>query len=715
MAEQKPNDVGDTTSDTEAQNPNDVIPPVDLVSRQLTIRALLTGMLLGGTLSICNVYLGLKIGWGTNMSITGILLGYAFWKALEGISRGKVNEFGVLENNINQSACSSAASVSSAGLVAPIPALAMLTGEELSWAWLAIWVFSVCLVGITVATGLRHQMIMVDRLPFPGGLACGETLREIYGKGAEAIHRVQLMGLGALAGAVIKLLEIFKVVKSVALPFPLNGYSASSLGWKLDPGLLMIAVGGLVGMRVAASMIVGAILAWGVIGPMVVADGRAEITTTQAVLLPEGVELPAEGPISYIAPRELEVTPEPEDALEPDATPAPQGTLELKGALSAEFHEDLVSLSDDPEWRSAVNRLYVTSQHDPDARAAALAAVPDVGEVPEFAPNARDVLTWLLWPGVTLMVISSLVTFAFSFPSMIRAFRGTGGGGDAGLGSQGGTLPRSYFYTGAIVALVLSVGLQIALFEIIWWAAVLGVLLSFALAIVGSRVSGETNITPVGPMGKVTQLVFGVIVPNSAAANLMTANVTGGAASQCADLMHDFKCGSMLGAAPSKQFFAQIAGAFAGAIVGSGFYLILIPNPSEMLLTPEWPAPAVAAWKAVAEIFQVGFDALPAGTPMAMLIAAIIGVVFPIIEKLSPKRVRTWIPSASSVGLAFVVYPNYAISMFIGAVIALILGRFYPKWTTRFLITICAGIIVGESLIGAGDAFWTMIAKMSAG
>jgi uncharacterized oligopeptide transporter (OPT) family protein len=138
-------------------------------------------------------------------------------------------------------------------------------------------------------------------------------------------------------------------------------------------------------------------------------------------------------------------------------------------------------------------------------------------------------------------------------------------------------------------------------------------------------------------MGKVTQLVFGVLVPKSAAANLMAANVTGGAASQCADLMHDFKCGSMLGASPSKQFFAQIGGAIAGAIVGSGFYLVLIPNPSEMLLTPEWPAPAVAAWKAVAEIFQVGFQALPEGTPTAMLIAAIIGVVFPIFEKLSSR------------------------------------------------------------------------------
>jgi uncharacterized oligopeptide transporter (OPT) family protein len=334
--------------------------------------------------------------------------------------------------------------------------------------------------------------------------------------------------------------------------------------------------------------------------------------------------------------------------------------------------------------------------------------VPDVGEVPEFTPRSRDVMTWLLWPGVTLMVVSSLVTFTFSFPSMLRAFKGTGAVAANPRRSRPGSCRRSFFYGGAILALVLSVGLQIALFEIIWWAAVLGVVLSFVLAIVGSRVAGETNITPVGPMGKVTQLVFGVLVPNSAAANLMTANVTGGAASQCADLMHDFKCGSMLGASPSKQFFAQIGGSVAGAIVGSGFYLVLIPDPAEMLLTPEWPAPAVAAWKAVAEIFQVGFSALPAGTPMAMLIAGIIGVVFPIIEKFSPKNVRTWIPSVSSVGLAFVVYPNFSISMFIGAVAALILGKISPKWTTRFLITVCAGIIVGDSLVGAGDAFWTM-------
>ncbi|MHC4428480.1 MAG: OPT/YSL family transporter, partial [Planctomycetota bacterium] len=77
MAEQDPPEAADTNNDIATPNPNEVVPPVDLVSSQLTVRAVLTGMVLGGTLSVCNVYLGLKIGWGTNMSITGILLGYA--------------------------------------------------------------------------------------------------------------------------------------------------------------------------------------------------------------------------------------------------------------------------------------------------------------------------------------------------------------------------------------------------------------------------------------------------------------------------------------------------------------------------------------------------------------------------------------------------------------------------------------------------------------
>jgi hypothetical protein len=42
--------------------------------------------------------------------------------------------------------------------------------------------------------------------------------------------------------------------------------------------------------------------------------------------------------------------------------------------------------------------------------------------------------------------------------------------------------------------------------------------------------------------------------------------------------------------------------------------------------------------------------------------------------------------------------------MFIGAVLALVLTRIFPRWSKRFLVTICAGIVAGESLTGAADA-----------
>ena len=165
-----------TPSPAEAAPPGP--PPVDLTTPQLTLRAVSTGMLFGGMLSLCNIYLGL------NMSVTAALLGFGFWQATTRAL--KLRPFNVLENNINQTAASAGASISSAGLVAPIPALTMMTGHTLGYGPLTAWVLSVALVGVVVAIALRRQMLVVDKLPFPGGMATGQTLKEIYAKGEEA-------------------------------------------------------------------------------------------------------------------------------------------------------------------------------------------------------------------------------------------------------------------------------------------------------------------------------------------------------------------------------------------------------------------------------------------------------------------------------------------------------------------------------------------------
>lgn len=578
--------------------------PLDRTMAQLTVRAALTGMVLGGLLSLCNLYSGLKIGWSNNMSITAALLGFAFWRAMSLATRKP--GLTLLENNLNQTAASAGAAISSAGLVAPIPALTMMTGEQMSWPVLALWTFSVCLVGIAVAVGLRRQMIIVDKLPFPSGIASATTLKEIYASGREAVVRVLTLLGAATAAAVVKLLENYKVLGKVGLPGTWAGGTATSnnLTFALEPNLLMVGVGGLIGLRGGISLLLGACIAYGILSPLALGEG-------------------------WVA------------AGKPDGS-----------------------------WFTSLNK-------------------------------------WLLWPGVTMMVTSSLTSFAFSWRSIANSFKRKTISGAV----DEGDVSRSWFVRGLVIALVISTTLQVLFFEINLFVAAFGVLMSFLIAVVAARVSGETNVTPVGAMGKITQLLFGALVPGQVAPNLMAANVTGGAASQCADLMHDLKTGYLLGAMPRYQALVQVLGALAGATIGSAAYLILIPDPQTMLLTDEWPAPAVATWKAVAEIFAEGFGAMPPATPMAILIGGLAGIALAVAEKTLPKKARAWVPSASAIGLSFVLPAYNAFSMFFGAALAALLSKVVSNWAARFLVVIAAGLIAGESLAGVGIAIESMLAK----
>jgi len=216
--------------------------------------------------------------------------------------------------------------------------------------------------------------------------------------------------------------------------------------------------------------------------------------------------------------------------------------------------------------------------------------------------------------------------------------------------------------------------------------------------------SGETGITPIGAIGKITQLTFGVVTPGNMTANLMTANVSGGAAGQCADLLHDLRTGEIIGATPRFQVTAQLFGVLTGSIVGSLVYLVLVPDPKAMLLTPEWPAPAVATWKAVAEVLAAGFEAVPTGAVPAMIVAAALGVLLGLAERLLPPWLGRKLPSGAAVGLAFVIPAWNSISMCIGGIAAALVWRYRPDWAERRLTALAAGLVAGESLAGVGMA-----------
>ncbi|MGB0743863.1 MAG: OPT/YSL family transporter, partial [Opitutales bacterium] len=242
--------------------------------RQLTIRAIITGFILGSLLAPCNIYTGLKIGFSFNMSIAAALLSYAYWNTLYHF--GKTPHWGLLENNINQTAASSAASILSAGLVAPIPAYTLISGRELGYPVLTIWVLVISFAGIVTAIAVRRQLLDRDALPFPNGIATAETIREIYATGSEAVRRIRmLIGAGLLAGS-IKCYSVFiSAIPNLALP-PSLGFRAPanvaeqgleriswrSLGLEIQPSLLLFGFGAIVGPRVGISLLIGTALAW---------------------------------------------------------------------------------------------------------------------------------------------------------------------------------------------------------------------------------------------------------------------------------------------------------------------------------------------------------------------------------------------------------------------------------------------------------------------
>ncbi|MGA7971328.1 MAG: OPT/YSL family transporter, partial [Pseudolabrys sp.] len=250
---------------------------------------------------------------------------------------------------------------------------------------------------------------------------------------------------------------------------------------------------------------------------------------------------------------------------------------------------------------------------------------------------------------------------------------------------------------------VLAAALTVACFEFYDINPIMGVLavaLSFLLAIVACRVTGETGITPIGALGKVTQLTFGFMVPGQMAANLMTANVTGGAAGQSADLMTDLRTGLEVGATPRLQIIAQSFGILVGSVVGTLVYLVLIPAPAHMLITPQWPAPAVATWKAVAEGLAHGLSSLPPSAVIAIAIATPIGFALALAEFLLPEHKAKLVPSAPAIGLAFVIPAWNSISLFLGAVIAAVLLKGWPRLAERYTLPVAAGLVAGESLMG---------------
>jgi len=324
-------------------------------------------------------------------------------------------------------------------------------------------------------------------------------------------------------------------------------------------------------------------------------------------------------------------------------------------------------------------------------------SIPLVGGGTLFHP-----VRWALWGGASVLVFSSLASLALQWRTIGRSFqvlRRARAGAASAIDERMAAIevPSSWFIAGIVPITIAMVLIQLIAFQIQWWAGLIAVAMSFVLAQVACRTTGETDTTPIGPMGKVMQLLFAVISPGNVTHNLVSAGVGANGAAASADLLTDLKSGYLLGANPRRQFLAQFVGVFFGTIAIVPAWYLMIPDAAAL---EKYPLPATQIWVAVARVLSTGIASLPPSASVAILIGALIGVGLPLLEKVFPQT-RPYLPSATGLGLGWLVFFSNALSFAIGAVIAWLWGVVHERSQETFNVPIASGLIAGESLIKA--------------
>src|SRR5437588_10580123 len=57
------------------------------------------------------------------------------------------------------------------------------------------WVFFIAVLGVTMAIPMKRQMINIEQLRFPSGIAAAETLRALHAEGSQGMRAAKALGL----------------------------------------------------------------------------------------------------------------------------------------------------------------------------------------------------------------------------------------------------------------------------------------------------------------------------------------------------------------------------------------------------------------------------------------------------------------------------------------------------------------------------------------
>ena len=242
--------------------------PAGMTVAEVTWKALILGSLISVLFGVANAYLGLKFGMTVSASIPAAVISMAILRIFFG------RNVTVLENNIVQTVGSAGESLA-AGIIFTIPAFFIWSAnEQLAAAgyfhevskmqifWMSMLGGA---LGILLMIPLRKYLVDKEhgKLRFPEGTACAE----IIVAGDEGGGKAKLVFAGIGLGALYKILYDMLRVWSQSPSHDFKGFlKGGTIGVDATPALL--GVGYIIGPRISALMLSGAVLGYLGISPL---------------------------------------------------------------------------------------------------------------------------------------------------------------------------------------------------------------------------------------------------------------------------------------------------------------------------------------------------------------------------------------------------------------------------------------------------------------
>ncbi len=269
--------------------------------RELTLRALIVGSLLGMIFGASSLYLVLKVGLTVSASIPVAVISITLFRMF---SKLGMRDATILENNIVQTAGSAGESIAF-GLGVTMPAI-MILGFDLEITRVMLVATLGGLLGILMMIPLRRALIVEQHgfLKYPEGTACAEVLKAAAAPGDEKLTSDVPDEQSASGGKIIfsgfgigffyqAAMGAFKTWKSEPEKVFGAPFKAGSVAATIEPALL--GVGYIIGPRIASIMCAGGVLAYLVLIPAIKFFGEKVV----------GVVPPGTMPISEMGPNDI--------------------------------------------------------------------------------------------------------------------------------------------------------------------------------------------------------------------------------------------------------------------------------------------------------------------------------------------------------------------------------------------------------------------------